>query len=397
MRVLYVDAYAIHLNPTATYLPALFLETVNGTRFYGPGFSCSSDLVGGLVRWIDRTGPYDVIVVGPNTPVIVDDESSSTDNAVAYLKHFSVNNCSGDELGAFFKDVQRSLSKLPIPIKLVSALTFDYYAASAAQVERLSDSDLTVLGPNEQFIVPMSDLPGYINEEKHFRRKMNRLSDRWMEFLAVNSNRVVTALHYIASHEFDFTSIANRPTRVSIPGVQYFLRRTAFKRLKKDGIAIGSNWQFHAFRVGKRLGLPVYSRYLSLRLYNLFFQRTLGRSRFVYTARGGFGIPIRKFFEIPASGAVLVCVPCNAYDALGFRGGEHYFHADPEHLAEALEQIEDSVNLQRVADNGRRLVAERHSLLARGRQIASCLSALVAGRYRGARWEAGEFRMLGNE
>jgi spore maturation protein CgeB len=133
---------------------------------------------------------------------------------------------------------------------------------------------------------------------------------------------------------------------------------------------------------------------LALQYYNSSFQRILAATRVVYTAKGGFGIPIRKYFEIPAAGALLVCSPCNGYDSLGFQAHVHYVPAEPEELPDVLKRLAADPDAQRIADAGRRLVADRHSLAGRGGQIARCLRAMVAGTYRSSRWEQGEFCVM---
>ena len=391
MRLLYIDANAIHLNPTATLMPALIEEAVPDVRFYGPGFCSPAELADGLQRWIDRNGPFDVLVVGPATPVLVDDDAAAVSGAIEYLGRYSVHGIPPEVLATFFRDVQKSLGALEIPAKVISVLNFDYYATSVAQVERLERDGLSVLGPNHQFILPLEALPDFARHEDHFKRKAHRLSDRWFEFISRHPDRVVTALHYVAPHEFSYVPLSDRPHQVAIPGVEYFVRRQAARELRSRGIKTAPKWYFHGYRIANRLGFPVYARNTSLRLYNLLFQQTLATTRVVYTARGGFGIPIRKFFEIPAAGALLACSPCTGYADLGFEAGQHYIHAEPEELPSILLRISTGQEQQDIANHGRRLVAERHSLKARSGQIADCLHAIVRGTYMGAVWKQGSF------
>jgi len=169
------------------------------------------------------------------------------------------------------------------------------------------------------------------------------------------------------------------------------LRKDAVRRLAGTRLRSASKAYFHLYRLANRLGLPVFSHPLALRLYNLFFQRTLADTRCVYTARGGFGMPIRKFFEIPAAGALLICNPCNGYIDLGFEAGRHYVKAEPDTLLDVLSEWLPSPRAQEVASAGQQLIIARHSMAARGEQIERCLRAMVAGSYRGARWCQGEF------
>jgi glycosyltransferase involved in cell wall biosynthesis len=149
-----------------------------------------------------------------------------------------------------------------------------------------------------------------------------------------------------------------------------------------------------AYSVANKLRLPVFSRFLPLRMYNLAFQRLLSRSSLIYTASEGFGIPIRKYFEIPAAGAAMLCAPCNGFKEIGFRPGEHYVHTIPDDLVgAALELAKDLGKAQVIARSCQAMVREKHSLTARAGQLRNCLDLLLAGTYAGSQWIGGEHRI----
>lgn len=394
MKILYVDANVWHLNPTANLLPLLFRERFPQTSCYGPGFSSHRELTGGLLRHVSETGPYDAVVVGSNTPLI-GGEAGAVEGAVEYLRRYTAHHLSAADLATFFQDVRRSLTDLDISIKLVSALNFDYYATSQRQVDALLERGLSVLGPNDQFVLPLASLPDFAKNEKHYVRKAHRFSDVWYDFLCRYPERVVTAVHFVGQQEFFHDALDVRSNDVAVPGVEYLLRKDALKRLAGTRLQRASKAYFHAYRLANRLGLPAFSNQVLLRLYNLMFQKTLADTRCVYTARGGFGIPIRKFFEIPAAGALLMCSPCNGYEDLGFEPGKHYVAVEPEALPGALAHWLKNPAAQHIARNGQALTLSRHSLLARGAQIEQCLHAMKAGRFGGARWVRGEYLLNG--
>jgi hypothetical protein len=153
---------------------------------------------------------------------------------------------------------------------------------------------------------------------------------------------------------------------------------------------------FHVYRVLRRLGLPMLSRFLPQKLYQLAFARGLLDTKLVYTARGAFGMPIRKFFEIPAAGALMVCVPPTNFAALGFRDGQHYVAAEPEALPQLIgELLSNPDKAAGIARSGQNLVFAKHSLAARAGQLRACLDSLAAGTYRGADWVDGQFSLRG--
>jgi len=390
-RALYVDINLIHLNPSATNFPQLIEAAMPNVSFYGPGFSPSGVLAKGLLDWVRETGPYGIIFIGPNTPLLVDNFNNVIDGTLAYMRRYTAHDNSEADVVAFFKDVLAVLPNVDVEHRIVTSLNFDYYAATDAQVQRVNDLNLTLIGPNEQFVRPLAELPGFVKLEKHYQRKKARLSDCWFDFLHSHPERVITALHYVVPSEFSYTPIDLRQPVVAIPGVEYHLRKEANVALRQSGIRMASKWYFHLFRVMARMGVPVYQNPWGLHLYNYYFQRTLKTSRYVYTARGGFGLPIRKFFEIPAAGTVMICTPPSSFSELGFCNGKHYVEASPHELPEVVaELMKAPERAQSIADAGRELVWRRHSLSARADQLRQSIEALMAGQYAGSIWKQGE-------
>lgn len=391
IRALYVDIDLVHLNPTASYFPQLIEAAIPSVNFYGPGFSSPDVLAGGLSSWIRETGPYEVIIVGPNSPVLVDNLDEAIPGTLAYMRRYTAHEHTDPQIVAFLKDLFAVLPEVDIAHRIATSLNFDYYGATAVQVQRLQNLNLTLIGPNEQFVRPLAELPDFVTQEKHYQRKKAGLSDCWFDFLHAHPERVITALHYVVPSEFSFTPIHLRLPVVAVPGVEYHLRKEANVALRRTGIRMASKWYFHLFRVLSRLGVPVYGHPLGLHIYNQCFQRTLKTSRYVYTARGGFGLPIRKFFEIPAAGALMLCSPCTAYEDLGYVDGVHYHAVEPNELPELLQKLTRTGAGHDIAVAGRKVTANNHSLQARAQQIGRCLDALTRGTYRGSRWHRGDF------
>lgn len=391
IRALYVDIDLIHLNPTATYYPQLIEAAIPDVSFYGPGFSSPEILKRGLLDWVRETGPYEMIFIGPNAPVFISDFDAEIAGPLEYMRRFTAHGSTESQIAAFARDLLAALPAIDIKHRILTSLNFDYYAATSAQVQRLQDWNLTLLGPNDQFVRPFAELPAFVTQEKHYQRKKARLSDCWFDFLHAHPERVITALHYVLPSEFSYTPIASRQPVVAVPGVEYHLRNEANAALRQSGIRMASKWYFHLFRVMNRLRMPVYAHASGLRLYNSFFQRTLKTSRYVYTAPGGFGLPVRKFFEIPAAGPLFLCKPCTGYRELGFEDGIHYHAVEPNDLPGKLQELARTGAGHEVAAAGRKVAATRHSIQARARQVRQCLDALAQGTYRGARWERGEF------
>lgn len=390
MKILYVDCQVLALNPTNTLQPAL-IAAAGKTTFYGPGSVLAGDLQGGILRFMEKKGPFDVVVIGPNVPALSKDEAEMK-SVTGYLQRYAGMAPPESAVRDFYVDLWRSLPDLPCRFKFLSLLNFDYYATTQTQIQRLDALDLHVIAPNADFVLRLEDLPDWVRTEKHFKRKAERLSNAWYDFVSRRPERIVTAVHFVGDTEFSFRGLSERRLNISVPGVEYVLRDRAIKALAAAGIKPNRKFAFRLFLLLNKLGFGVFRNYVPLKLFNLLFVQDLMESRFVYTARGGFGIPIRKFFEIPAAGATMICSPPLGFRALGFVDGVHYVEAAPEDLPAVLRELEAQPDrAQDIASNGRQLVFERHSLQARARQISSCFEAICGGHYRGSAWVDGEF------
>ncbi len=392
IRALYVDIDLVHLNPSATYFPQLIEAAVPNISFYGPGFSTPDILAKGLLNWIRETGPYEFIVLGPNSQVLnIDLDDNIIRHSLDFMRRFTVHGHSDAQIVAFFKDLYAALPKIDIEHRLVSSVNFDYYAATPEQVQRLHDLNLKMIGPNDQFVLPFAELPDFVFQEKHYQRKKDRLSDCWYDFLHAHPERIITALHYVVPSEFSFAPIHERRPVIAVPGAEYHMRKKANDELRQSGVRMASKWYFHLFRLLSKIGIRVYAHPVGMHMYNQCFQQTLKRSRYVYTAPGGFGFPVRKFFEIPAAGTLFLCKPCTGYADLGYVDGVHYLSTEPDQLPGLLQELVKTGAGHDVAMSGRKVTADNHSLQARAQQIRLCMEAMVRGTYRGARWEAGNF------
>ena len=131
---------------------------------------------------------------------------------------------------------------------------------------------------------------------------------------------------------------------------------------------------------------------LALEFLNRDFRQRLAGSRYSYTCGSGLDMPIRKFVEIPAGGAVLVCRPFTGFADAGFVDGVNAIVCEPQDIIDVHRMLAANPDqAQRIADAGRRLVAQCHSTSARSEQFRLLFQMIAAGRFVGARWSAGRF------
>jgi Glycosyl transferases group 1 len=394
MKLLYIDAHHHYLNPTSALLPVLAASAAREMDCYGPGYSSDVDLEGGIRAYVDRNGPYDGVVLGMQVPIFVWDQEERLLNASRHVQRWTSFGSPPEKLIPFYRDVLKNVIKLPVRFRFISLLNFDYYVTTKRHTDVFDSLDAHLITPGAEFVPAVADLPDWAWQEKHFIRKKSLISSAWIEYMTAHPDRVLSLPHYVGDTEFSFRGLTERRHRISIPGVEYLMRKEGRQVLAKRGIRPARKLIFQFVRVADHLGIHVFSNYLMLKAYNLAYQGNLMDTRFVYTAREGFGIPLRKFFEIPAAGALMMCVSPHGFAELGFRDGENYLEVSPEALPDTIEGLErDPDRAQTIASAGGKLVFERHSLAARGRQFALCLEAINEGRYAGSTWNKGKFEV----
>lgn len=394
MRLLVVDAYHQYLNPTSGLLPVLIATAAPDMACYGPGFSSDAELSQGIRAYVERTGPYDGVVLGLHIPIFAGDEERLHHNA-RFVQRYNTFGSSTATLLPFFRDVLAHVRTLPVRHRFISLLNFDYYSTTTRHTDVFESLDAHVITPGTQFAPTLDEIPDWAWQERHFVRKESKISNAWSDYLNRRPDRVLSLPHFVADSEFSFRALTDRRHRVAIPGVQYLKRKEGRGALAKRGLRPARSPVFGLVRLANRLGIHVFSNYLMLKAYHAEYQGNLIDTRFVYTAREGFGIPVRKFFEIPAAGAVMMCVPPHGFAELGFRDGENFLEVDSGDLPDTIAALEaDPDRAQAIASAGRKLVFERHSLAARSRQLALCLKAIEEGRFAGSAWKGGEFEVL---
>ena len=394
VRLLFIDVRAEHLNPTATLLPRMFASLPHAVDFWGPGYTEDATLRGGLRRWVDIHGPYDAIVAGTAIPLLAEDVEAGVAAAASALFRNAVQGSGVKSLETCFRDVLGAFDLLPVRHRIVTTLNFDCYAATSKQIDRIQRGDWMLLGPDDAFTSRLADLPDYARRELHYAKKAARLSDAWLEMLQGRRHRHLAALHFVAPEEICFQPLQKRAQRIAVPGVAYVLRREAIDALRSSGVSNPGLIIPRLIRSAAKLGIPVFRWRRGLDAYHRAFQRTLRRTQVVYTARGGFGLPVRKFFEIPAAGAVMACTPCLGMQHIGFQPGKHYVDLAPDDLPTWLASARNHDEMQALADAGRALVAQSHSLQARAEQVSRCLDRLESGDFAGSRWRNGQFELM---
>ena len=104
------------------------------------------------------------------------------------------------------------------------------------------------------------------------------------------------------------------------------------------------------------------------------YAKTINRYRAAFTDSLIFGYVVAKYFEIPATGALLLAEDAvsGPLRELGFIENRHYVPVSTENLEEQIQYVLDEKNheeLDQIRRNGQQLVWDRHKTADRARQI----------------------------
>jgi spore maturation protein CgeB len=150
----------------------------------------------------------------------------------------------------------------------------------------------------------------------------------------------------------------------------------------------------YLFAGSQKLGINPYAHYWTIAGLQHAFRRSLTTARYGYTCGSVARMAIRKYFEIPAAGCVLIADRCEGFEALGFRDRENAVAAAGDDVVEVhrwLSSLPDQG--QAIAEAGRRHIREQHTVEARSRQLSAALDAILEERYAGSRWIGGRFHL----
>ena len=124
------------------------------------------------------------------------------------------------------------------------------------------------------------------------------------------------------------------------------------------------------------------------------FRRLLSTSLVAYTDGSRIRFPVRKYFEIPAAGALLSADPFYGDRELGFEAGVNYISCQPSELAEIVKYAQANLDwASSIASAAQHVVKRCHSRTACVANFRRIWSRIVDGTYRGANWRNGSLVM----
>jgi hypothetical protein len=383
MRILYLDVGGRYLNPTNSFLPAM-LRLHHDVALFGPGLCSDAEIAAGLERFAEKHGGFDFVVSSqPDWEI--------SEAACAWYHRFMYPRHRDETLMRFGAEASAFLKRTSIP-RIIFLTNRDVYSITQAQIDEIHAVDGHYVAWARGFTKPQADLDRFEDEKFYARRFGKKPFGLWHGFTEAQHHRFINIGHFVGLQEFDWRPLDERSQPALVPGVTYVRRGEVKKKLRAAGLTRGNRWFNQLIAAADRVGLRPYGRPLIQQIYNMRFVNEIADTRYAYTDGSGFEYPIRKFFEIPALGALLLCTPCAGFSDLGFVDRKNAVSTTPEDVVETIAWLEQEPEAaQAIADAGRRLMWEQHSIQARAEQMTRCLEAIHARTFAGSIWRNGEF------
>jgi len=384
MRVLLVDFNVSVLNRSVDVLRAAWLS-VGTVVLYGPGHVEPEVWQRGVRDFIRRNGPFDVTVA---TDLVAATQIANVPPAAHATRMNEVYECRFDPFVAIESSHRNYSEFMEVQgPRVLSMLDFDSYNMRDEHRDLLEKADCHIVAWGPDLTSLLASRPE-ASAEKFFASA----NDNWFEFACANRRRIVSTVTAVSPLEFNWTPLRDRPKLWSVPGARYASRQRARQVLRRAGYRPTGSGPINAISAIIRVKEGLLRNPALMQALNFNWDQTLRRTRYAYTCGSGFGLPIRKFFEIPASGALLVSKPPYGATNLGFRHNENYIAAEPTELPELTAALAaDPEFAQSIASAGRKHVWREHRLESRASQLRASLEAIVDHDFQGAEWINGSF------
>lgn len=387
-RGLYLGFNVKFINPTRQLLKDALAQCCDLVLF-GPGYCSIRDVERGPEEFASRHGPFDFAIADEYAVL----RPGSVPREKRGLHRFKNHACRFDpKLLYNGMEYYAFLRKFRGP-RIISLLQSDYYNFSEQFIATMEEiADFYVCWGSEflsrksgQTVIGLHDLNRYVVE---------RWNDNYFEFACRNASRIISTPHFVAADEICAAPLSARQYPWSVLGADYDARITVRDALRRADLQIGAAALPYLFAAAQRLHLNLYNKHSTIWLLNCLFRSALRHSRYSFTCGGALRWPIRKFVEIPANGCVLVAESCHGFEALGFEDCKNAVACAPEDVFDVHAWLEsDRARAQRIADAGRKLIMERHTVAARAVQLGDSLERILAGSFCGSIWQGGNFTL----
>ncbi|MBM3349149.1 MAG: glycosyltransferase family 1 protein [Betaproteobacteria bacterium] len=392
-KILFIGFNIRYLNPTSSLWVAVMRRVFN-LHFFGPGYVDSKILSDGVERYLEIIGDVDFIFT--NHYFCFKNKSERLNQ---FLNNFTATLSENIFVSQRFLDDTKLFLQKNRHRVCCFLTEVDPHVTEQSNLDECLRHAAYFIMWGEGFLNPTADFSA-VAEEKYIQKKIKKgyKLGSLDNFASANRSNIINLGHMIADHEFYWGALANRKYDVSVPGSRYYRRKKIIDMI--DGSSLKFNMvqprYSIVYKFVQRLSMKPYSNFYLINLYNLLFQRVLSQSKICITDGGANNYPVRKFFEIPAAGALMLCKPAEGLGLLGFKHRTNCLFI--QDIAEVIEIVQEiCLNLDRYEHMARAcqdLVLQNHSTTARAVQLSEAFERIYAGTFNGSSWQDGSFKCI---
>lgn len=359
----------------------------------GPGYGSIHDFEKKLKKYLSGELDFDLVVCDiflyfyPFNLKTYENPNQSPSFRFSARKYFM--GISDLECSIIEDNINKLILNTSKPV-FIYMITSDYYAYSIDRINKMNESSKNIFFlcfGDQDIIKPLTDLPN-AKHESFFER----INDNFATFIKENPEKIIPLPHMIGIDEFLLPD--KKKSEWLVPGAHYYYRKILRSALISAGMKCpNAPWINRMFLLVIRcLHLP--SQFLSHNyirdIYYNEFRKQISKSWCTYTCGSGIDVPVRKFFEIPAFGSLLVCRPFQGFEKLGFIDGENCLICDEKNLDAIIEKVKDREYVKQVTLNGQNMVKEKHSANVRVRQFYHIFLQIQQNDFRRLFWASGD-------
>lgn len=378
MKILCLATNRIYSNDTQQLLP-LAIASISDVTFYGPGYVTPEVLNKGVKTFVEDSGvTYDFIYTD-GMILFWNDKRGTTPFSISY-NYFTFNG---------IRDYIIDMKDFYINYlgKKILYPNIDFYNVSELEIDVLSISSPYLISWGMELLEYKKNL-----SDLKFEAFSENVNDNWVNYITKNREKIISIPHIIGESEFSFHPLDERKYDMTVPGVNYHSRKVVNKIINNTKRLYINNRNTSYLQKINIAILKIFTTRSVMKVFKQIFNNTIEDSKMAYTCGSGLNYIIRKYLEIPAKGALLVCKPCKGFEALGFEHNKNCIVVNPKTIGEELKfYFEDSDKCQKLASLGQKLVWRKHSFTARSKQIENSLIKIMDGSFKGSYWEGGEF------
>lgn len=385
MKLLFIGFNRIYLNRTF-FVQLQAIAACHDIKFYGPGFVDGTALLEGPMAWAEKNGPFEF--------VLFDSYLAEFETIAERKKPFLYDQLNFTKSDFYTFGPKMAEFILEYDSQKVFIANCDIYNVRRSWIDNLLDRgwyvvdssfvELTVAEKMEKskINVPIRNMPSFSG---------GLATDHWLELLQEAPEKIIKIPHSIGLEQVSYIPLRCRKERFSVPGARYGERLGVYPflspRSKYDKLISRIRNKAH-FKFSSSL-----SECKRLEM-NRRYDQEISSARFVYVSGSMYMHPLRKYFEVPALGAVPIGPVCEAFENLGFKDRESFIIAETkEDVLEVLRDIQIQ-RAQEIALKAQSMVLQAHGYIARSRQFQETFQRISKRSFRGSFWQDGVYNLI---